>query len=433
MLQNAEKPSDHDFKVLGIQPDATPQDVKKAYRELVKRWHPDQFQLKPTSERILAEERLKEITAAYRRIAGTWKSEEKVQRRQAREEKAENGNKEQERKSERTQKDQYQSAPKSKAPRRPARPSGLTFSGAAKRWLSYWNAHSYRKILASSFALLIIILAIASNNSMEWPQRTDWLTPKKLSPLPVEPKTAPKVDPQPKEPVIPPIEPAQPEAAGKFEAAPAPDSAVNTPLIRREGAPDASHFTIGSSQADVFRIQGVPNEIRGQTWVYGLSEVFFKEGLVTRYNNFDGGLKVTLLPPKPRSDHSAFFTLGSTAEEVVLVQGTPTRIEGNRWYYGFSEIHFKKGRVDSFDNFFGNLKVRLLPTSGDNERARRDFFTVGSSYDEVLAVQGTPTTIRGNLWFYQLSNILFRNGKVQYVANSSSNLRFINPDAHTKQ
>jgi hypothetical protein len=53
------------------------------------------------------------------------------------------------------------------------------------------------------------------------------------------------------------------------------------------------------------------------------------------------------------------------------------------------------------------------------------FFTVGSTADEVLAVQGTPTSIRGNLWYYQMSSVLFRKGKVHYVFNSSGNLRFV--------
>ena len=52
------------FKVLGISPDATDAQVKKAYRDLSKQWHPD---ANPNNEKV-AEENFKEIQEAYRQI-----------------------------------------------------------------------------------------------------------------------------------------------------------------------------------------------------------------------------------------------------------------------------------------------------------------------------------------------------------------------------
>jgi hypothetical protein len=178
----------------------------------------------------------------------------------------------------------------------------------------------------------------------------------------------------------------------------------------------------------VVAIQGLPTKIRGQTWIYGVSEIQFKDAKVSRYNNFDGSLRVRLDPPTlPRGEIPPFFTLGSTPNEVLLVQGTPTRIDVQSWFYGFSEIRFKNGRVANYDNYFGNLRVRILPSDSYRSTSPGDYFTVGSSTDEVLAVQGTPTSIQGNLWFYQLSNILFRDGRVRYVVNTGGNLRFAPP------
>ena len=54
-------------KVLGIDSTATPEDLKKAYRDLVKQWHPDQFQNNSRLQNN-AQEKLQEINEAYRQL-----------------------------------------------------------------------------------------------------------------------------------------------------------------------------------------------------------------------------------------------------------------------------------------------------------------------------------------------------------------------------
>lgn len=44
-------------------------------------------------------------------------------------------------------------------------------------------------------------------------------------------------------------------------------------------------------------------------------------------------------------DKDLFFTYGSTIGEVILIQGTPSRMDGDIWYYGDSEVIFYNGRV----------------------------------------------------------------------------------------
>ncbi len=51
------------YEVLGIKEGASEEEIKKAYRESVKKYHPDQYQNNPLSE--LAEEKLREINEAY--------------------------------------------------------------------------------------------------------------------------------------------------------------------------------------------------------------------------------------------------------------------------------------------------------------------------------------------------------------------------------
>ena len=43
-----------------------------------------------------------------------------------------------------------------------------------------------------------------------------------------------------------------------------------------------------------------------------------------------------------------YFTVGSTKNDVVRVQGTPSSLTGNVFRYGLSEVYFKDGRVESW-------------------------------------------------------------------------------------
>ncbi len=51
------------YTVLGIDPNATDEEVKKAYRELAKKYHPDNYADSPLAD--LAQEKMKEINEAY--------------------------------------------------------------------------------------------------------------------------------------------------------------------------------------------------------------------------------------------------------------------------------------------------------------------------------------------------------------------------------
>jgi len=122
-------------------------------------------------------------------------------------------------------------------------------------------------------------------------------------------------------------------------------------------------------------------------------------------------------------DRNTYFTIGSMKNEVQEIQKTPSRIIEDTWFYDASQITFSKGRVIGYSNNSGNLHVKLLPKTDATHIREKGYFTIGSTKDEVIALQGTPSVIIGNIWTYGLSKITFYNEKVVSYSNVSKNLK----------
>ncbi|MBR1482227.1 MAG: DnaJ domain-containing protein [Ruminococcus sp.] len=54
------------YEVLGVSPDATDEEIKKAYRNLAKKYHPDNYANSPLAD--VAEEKMKDVNEAYDQI-----------------------------------------------------------------------------------------------------------------------------------------------------------------------------------------------------------------------------------------------------------------------------------------------------------------------------------------------------------------------------
>lgn len=57
------------YKILGVNSNATKEEVKKAYRDLVKQHHPDKFSNASESDKKYHENRIKEINEAYDKLS----------------------------------------------------------------------------------------------------------------------------------------------------------------------------------------------------------------------------------------------------------------------------------------------------------------------------------------------------------------------------
>jgi len=118
-------------------------------------------------------------------------------------------------------------------------------------------------------------------------------------------------------------------------------------------------------------------------------------------------------PPAPRLAESPSeqrgISTGSTFGDVYAIQGIPTLTQGDTWHYGRSQVRFAQGKVISWSEnpddplrIARNQPVQLQPGN----------FKVGSTKDEVRAIQGTPVTETATVWDYGLSQVYFEHNRV---------------------
>ena len=125
-------------------------------------------------------------------------------------------------------------------------------------------------------------------------------------------------------------------------------------------------------------------------------------------------------PPAVKAKVDTFFTLGSNKEWVSYVQGPPTQIKGPIWHYGLSTIEFKGDSVIGWDSAEDSpLLIGML--QGDNPEYEDKYFTVGSLKRDVLAVQGAPTRLEETEWGYGDAYIQFNGDTVKYFKNDRVN------------
>jgi hypothetical protein len=390
-----ETPSEADFRTLGLKPGSKHSEVRRAYLALVKKWHPDRHHSQSYETKALAEKKFREIDEAYRRIFRN-----------------------------------FQKTPRT--PRSHAKPAGPWPGPAAARKLKtkpHPTAAQDRSTIAirpfsgAKIILPILLFAtvvfILTQLPSFFPDTGVDTGTSRVAENPTGGKAADSR--QPSQP------PGAQSSDDLFDSA-VPDSLPPPPALL-QSAPSDRFFTLGSTTSEVLHVQGPPTRVQGQIWAYGLSEIQFKNGRVWKFNNFDGSLRVRMLPEAPQDlALGGHVTIGSTEDEVLLVQGTPTRVEGDRWFYGFSELVFKNRRVAEYDNYFGNLKILLIPSPPSGPENPANFFTIGSTPDQVLAVQGTPTSVHGNRWSFNFAAVSFREGKVYNVTDTEGTLRFTAPE-----
>jgi hypothetical protein len=109
--------------------------------------------------------------------------------------------------------------------------------------------------------------------------------------------------------------------------------------------------------------------------------------------------------------NQGYFTVDSTREDVLALQGQPSEYNDRVFSYGNSKVYFSDGRVTGWDNSLSHpLKTRLV--SSKPNMPNKGYFTVGSKKEEVLAVQGLPSGFTDHVFEYGSSKVYFSDGRV---------------------
>jgi outer membrane protein assembly factor BamE (lipoprotein component of BamABCDE complex) len=328
--------SEDPWSVLGINPDASLDEIGRAYRDLVGVWRPDRFSSDPRLQKI-AEEKMKEIDDAYQLL----KTRYTVPLKDAPKSR-----------SSPTQSDQTTTtSTSSKAPVQ-------TGAGSAPR-----RSQVPTWLIVPGIILILRFLATLIGTP---PPVVNTPSPPSLPTMP------PVVSEVPQEPSIKQEKP--PNVPSQAPPQNAPRDTNHVRLIETSKEPNdktassskVDSFAIGSTKDEVRTIQGTPTSVHKgaftETWWYGSSYVEFDQsGRVTSYSSAGGNLRIRVAPKiLITSDH---FTIGSLKDEVLSVQGTPTSIRKGAytetWWYGSSYVEFDQlGRVRGYSNTARNLRVR---------------------------------------------------------------------------
>lgn len=317
---------------IGLENGATEPEIKEAYRAHVKAWHPDRYPDDKTQQRV-AERKLKKINAAYRLLTSLEPISELLP----------------------------PAPPQPSRPQSPAEPM-------AERWQKAPSSASSHTAREDAFAY-----RSAPRPRPESDAYSIWEQP--------IPRTA-------NEDELGGVNPLPPSTGSRglktsliyallFVAVIAGTYFLNTeqlksPLLHRAGSASAIPTAAGVTVAGTQQAQGAP-----------------------------------VVPE--------FFTLGSSKAEVIAVQGPPTAqdssVNSSVLHYGLSTVSLQNDQVAGWMVFPLNpLKVRILPTSTPS--ATPGYFDIRSSKDEVIALQGTPTAVSQNTYFYGKSSVTFQDGKV---------------------
>lgn len=307
------------FEILGLRPGASQKEIKAAYRDLAKVWHPDRFSSDPRLQ-AKAQEKLKEIIEAYEYLKD------------------------------------YEHSPDVKTYNSPNETE--TYSPKAvpdddqKTFSTFSSTHEIKssilpKIAAAVSAIfLIVVIAVVfyprqnQNKVGNQVSNTNQLALSTMTNV----RNANVPAGLAKSPVpMTPASPVSPVTANSSQS----NLASTT----------EKYFTIGSSKQEVLAIQGTPDRFTDTQFEYGLSKVNFENGKVISWDVSYPKLNVRLITKS--STTANYFTVGSTKDEVIKIQGTPDRFTEDSFQYGLSKVNFKNGVVVNWDVSYPKLKVKM--------------------------------------------------------------------------
>jgi len=334
------------LQALDLDAQANEKQIRDAYRILVKVWHPDRFQSDKTL-RETAEARLKALNAAYLFLTSPEGRTETRRRARPAAQPAQ---------------PRTRVRSRSRFPAAALLKFGLLACGvlAAGVFLmatdSFFASDPTTGRIYGEMRAHVIANASQSTEAI-WSQARQHLhglIPQKSDPAPVAAAEDPgsqQADPQ------------------QVNAQSGDGQSIPQSLHRRE--PGASHaavvslqpyITSGLTPDEVIAVLGAPTSSTGSKLAYGASELDFTSGKLSGWNiAASAPIRVKLWPDAPVDPDLASFKLGSTKNEVLVVQGTPTLFSEKTFGYGGSRVFFENNRVVGWKNDPATVPLHIAP------------------------------------------------------------------------
>jgi len=106
----------------------------------------------------------------------------------------------------------------------------------------------------------------------------------------------------------------------------------------------------GATTAEVSAIQGAPSSVEENIWHYGHSKIYFQNDRVSGWLNHPENPLQVPSTEQSQPGEGRHFHVGSTKEEVRLIQGDPIEAHPDVWDYGLSRVYFHDDRVTGWDD-----------------------------------------------------------------------------------
>ena len=296
------------YKILGAEPGCSWREVRQAYRRQAQSWHPDRFP-ESSPERAEAEKKFVRINRAYQVLGAYWKQFGELP-----------GQK---------QKTRTVDDEKHRTPGRTTGPPSQATTSRPTPTRKQSDSRTERRARPSEYRAIslmtLVALCVGVYAVLYWNpgQSVDSRLPER---------------------------PSQTDSAAKI------DRDLPRIVKRPRDDPSQRYFTVGSSMSKVNELQGIPERIEGETWVYGTSKVHFVDGLVASWEigvsdplyamqTYDSDEQATAEP-----QHSGKIVKGATKADVQAIQGKPLFQSEDVWEYRVSRIYFKDGKVVGWHN-----------------------------------------------------------------------------------